>query len=71
MLNTAYGTNCCHVVTGVVRVSLLSIVLIVDGVLRVFLFFRFYVLCLVLYRIGILLSCILTATAHHMYDAVG
>ena len=39
MLNTAYGTNCCHVVTGVVRVSLLSIVLIVDGVLRVFYFF--------------------------------
>ena len=69
MLNTAFGANCCHVVTGVVRVSLLSIVLIVDGVLRVF--FRFNVLCLVLYRIGILLSCILTATAHHMYDAVG
>ena len=48
MLNTVYGTNCCNVVTGVVLVSLLSIVIIVDGVLRVF---RFYVLCLVLYRI--------------------
>ena len=46
MLNTAYGTNCCHVVTGVVRVSLLSIVLIVDGVLRVFLFFS--ILCFML-----------------------
>ena len=44
MLNTAYGTNCCHVVTGVVRVSLLSIVLIVDGVLRVF----FLILCFML-----------------------
>ena len=44
MLNTAYGTSCCHVVTGVVRVSLLSIVLIVDGVLRVF----FSVLCFML-----------------------